>query len=659
MRYFFVSLVISLFACATVHAVDIERPKVEIVDKLNVNLATGQVTQTFRTVSIGGAMGLSHSISVYANELDFRNNWGFSDKYWVKLRYLHLTSPAVSAIPEVLRVSDGFGSADFQAYVNGSPVQAFRDTPPPYTYMAVGDERNSLVSNNDELIWTKPDGTVVKFSRAPNAAAGAEGNMKEITYPNGFQISIDWAGLQSVRTNTGFELKYLYEADNRPMDKPDNPILINAPTLGAGTPLTSANFGFSQRNPRYIKAINNAYEYCAPAAATCSLTYIWPTAGFEWPPGMPRTMYIGDSQARITSPEGEVTKFDFHAYDLSVDDDAFLNPVGVPVEPLYAPNTEFSPRLIGITLPSSTTPTYAYDFKTKFNYGRGCCSVWAVRAQTAGVIKSARFMDKSVGYTMLRPYDGATYLNDGVGGGVNHVLMSIQSTGGNPDVISYADTEEGTMRYDIDARNFPYRFESRTDPWQSYEYTRSNLSKISSLVSAGSVVISEASYPASCTPDTLKICNQANWIKDANGNPTYYYYHAPSGQVASVKSPADKNGISPQVRYEYTQLSAHYYNGGSSKITGTPIWMKTAERTCISSNTTYDPSAGSGSCNGGVNDEVVTRYEYNNDNLFMTGMTVTAWDGAAMKTLRTCFQYDPYGNQIGKTQPNANLSACN
>lgn len=74
--------------------------------------------------------------------------------------------------------------------------------------------------------------------------------------------------------------------------------------------------------------------------------------------------------------------------------------------------------------------------------------------------------------------------------------------------------------------------------------------------------------------------------------------------------------------------------------------MKTAEKYCINSN--Y-----SGGCEAG--DEVVTRFEYSHDNLLKTGMTVTA-DGA---TLRTCYQYDRFGNQIGKTTPNANRATCN
>ena len=63
-------------------------------------------------------------------------------------------------------------------------------------------------------------------------------------------------------------------------------------------------------------------------------------------------------------------------------------------------------------------------------------------------------------------------------------------------------------------------------------------------------------------------------------------------------------------------------------------------------------STGSGCA---ANDEVVTRFEYDHDNLLLTGITVSEPAGA---TRRTCYQYDIYGNQIGVTQPKANMSSC-
>ena len=52
----------------------------------------------------------------------------------------------------------------------------------------------------------------------------------------------------------------------------------------------------------------------------------------------------------------------------------------------------------------------------------------------------------------------------------------------------------------------------------------------------------------------------------------------------------------------------------------------------------------------------MTRYEYNHNNLLLTGVTVT--DQKTGVTLRTCYQYDIYGNRIGEISPNANLSSC-
>ena len=75
-------------------------------------------------------------------------------------------------------------------------------------------------------------------------------------------------------------------------------------------------------------------------------------------------------------------------------------------------------------------------------------------------------------------------------------------------------------------------------------------------------------------------------------------------------------------------------------------WLLNNEKTCRKSATSGN------SCSGG--DEIVTQYQYDPKNLFRIGMAVTA-DG---RTLRTCYQYDKYGNQIGVTEPRADLSTC-
>jgi RHS repeat-associated protein len=167
----------------------------------------------------------------------------------------------------------------------------------------------------------------------------------------------------------------------------------------------------------------------------------------------------------------------------------------------------------------------------------------------------------------------------------------------------------------------------------------------------------EAVYPASCTPSTRKTCNQATSIRDARGNWTEYTYYADSGLVAAVTAPANNvissrglfESVRAQTRYSYGEFQANYKQvAGGPKTLGTKIWLKTAEKYCINSN--YS----GGACEGG--DEVTATFEYDSDNLLLTETVVTAQGTAG--SLRTCFQYDFYGNQIGKIEPNANLADC-
>ncbi len=174
-----------------------------------------------------------------------------------------------------------------------------------------------------------------------------------------------------------------------------------------------------------------------------------------------------------------------------------------------------------------------------------------------------------------------------------------------------------------------------------YEYAPAGRGNLTKLTKGGTVMTAE--YPPTCTASTRRYCNKPIWTSDGKGNKTHYTYHPDSGELLSITYPPDKAGKVAQTRYGYEQKQArHFYTPLL-----TPIWLKTSESFCADSN--Y-----SNGCAGG--DEVITRYEYNHDNLFMTGMTV--YSQKDNKTLRTCYEYDDYGNRIGETQPKANLSSC-
>lgn len=605
---------VGLLISGITHAAEIERPSVQFVDKFGVNMANGQVTHDLATVSIGGAMGLSHNVSVYANEFDFPGMRGFADKFYARAKNVQLcTSQAACDPMNVMRVEDGSGSQSF-AYFG------------PTGYTAIGDERHILEVSGSELLWTKPDGTVIHFDRgAPNRPLDWSGHMTQIDYPNGFRI---WVNQGSVNTNTGFQLKYYFDGTNPPLDKSE-PQFLQAPIV-SGT--------WSLLNPQYIRGINAAKVHCPWTSATCTEGDYWPTAKFEWPAGMPRTMYIGDSIVKVTDSAKRVTTYKFRAQDLAYDEFGSLRPP-------YDAGEEFSPRLKEIIPPGASAAKFTYEYK---NLYVGWMYNLDVRLQTAGVVTMASRLGVNNTYGINQTYQGGDVQHTaGFQGGI--ALVHQQAQYGNASAPYHVQTRDGHIWFESTARNFPMRFDKIAAPTERYFYdTRSNLTKVTYGNAEGDGYKIEAEYPVTCT--NRLTCNQATRISDAKGNWTDYTYDPVHGQVTSVTYPANKSGIRAQTRFGYDKKRATYFNRFNVKVQVDEhdgIWLKTSEKYCINS------AASGGSCTGG--DEVVTTYEYDHPNLLMTGMLVTAPDGAKR---RTCYRYDDFGNQIGVTTPNANLAAC-
>jgi len=635
------AVAICLMLPAALYAVEIEPPKVQLVDKFGVNMANGQVTHRMDIVSIGGAMGLTDILSVYGNEFNFIGLRGFNHKYfaWAKdIQLVPSASPNFSP-HNIMRVYGPGGTADFAYYSNGV-LQNNGDFTTPYTYVPLGDERNILEVVGNNLEWTRPDGTILRFDRGilPVKKAMSGGSLISIEYPNGFLITITSLGL-SVNTNTGFQLKQVFQGDN---------------TFCSATPIarSSDEAGWSNRNPKEVVGINAAVEYCSPTS-NCTLTNNWPRATIDWPHCMPDIMFRKDNQIGVTNAQGLTTTYKFTRQDLA------LSEFGTPMEG-YTAGQQWSPRLTGISPPNnSTTTMLSYGYKNLFALQPDTNALYTgggvdYRLQTAGVATGASRGAAGTPYRFHQSYmngPDSENFGGGIGSGVSlvRVLGMVQGAVG---AIDYADTDDGRIFFEHTPRNFPmYRINSQSAPNESYGYTRGNLSSISYNGNLQSGYYIAAEFPDSCTPSTRKTCNQAIRIRDANGNWTDYTYHPESGQVASITYAANKHGVRAQTRYEYLQFGASYYGSDGVWIAGetnpAKIWLRTAEKSCIQG------SASEGACPGG--DEVVTQFEYDHNNLLMTGMTVTEPGGMAH---RTCYRYDIFGNQIGVTTPNAALGNC-
>jgi len=623
----------------------ISPPSVQVIDKFNVNMLNGQVNAGLATVSIGGENGLAHSITMYTNHFFPLRGRGYQDKFYSISRYTQQIEQD-NSVRATYRVFDFDDSVDFQPMVNGQPHNGSGSVSTNYSYRAIRDERHRLEvagPNGEFLDWTKPDGTICRFTRPAGNTIGAEGRLRWIFYPNGFTLDIDLP--YRVSTNTGYSLMYLHETDSRPLP-PNVGYPMQAPGFDPG--------GWANANPRHVKAVNNAV--CSTNSASC-LARSWPTATFTWPAGMPRVMYANENVFSVETPAG-TTSYRFKAYDLAYNEGGLVQG--------YTPGDKSSPRLIKIKPAGSTNESIEYAYKNLFSiitvglrddmvYAQGppgtfptSMGSYELLIQEAGGLVSSKVIDSGTIYGIGEAYQGAgSAQNRGsVTGGVWRVILH---TFMSPATISMVNMTDRQVNYEASARNWPMSVMHNSGITEGYEYTRGNVSR----VTRNGATVTRAEYPPeSACATNRKTCNLPTSEFDGKDFETKFQYHPDSGQLARVTPPADQNGRIAEKRIDYAQKRARYYDANGVRVDGSPIWLKTAERRCFDSNyASADPTAG---CVG--NDEIVTRYEYNHDNLLLTSTTIT--DPLTNKTLRTCFQYDARGNKIGETQPKG-AASCN
>lgn len=634
----------------------LEPPRYQTTDKFGVNLTTGMVTAHLNTLSIGGEMGLSHSITSHTNSFNFRGWHGYNDAFSGSARYTELGEQVkfpnsqsngfitTTGKAYVMRVSDMMGSHDFYVKVNGETATNASSVQSNYTYTSLSDTRHTLTvsSDRDYLLWTKQDGTVTRFRRDSYDKAGSSGTLTDITYPNGYKIKIH--GNDAVTTNTGYQLKYNYVDDNRSLAMSKRSV-----TFQSGNNVPNADsLQWSQHNPKTIVAINNAIEHCSTANhATCSLSNSWPTVTFNWPGGMPRAFYIGSSIFSVTDAEGRSTQYHYEAHDLSLTD--VNDPNSVNSSLTYGPNTRIAPRLVGIKKADNTNVAYTYEYQNQFSFSAhpmGSSYSWLKTEQ--GLTKRAITPNGTTNYNLyasINSNQGAPLQNNNsrnLSITVNQVYSNFANT-----IYKIDDTGKFSLLFETtNYRNFLKRESDSAGPDKEFIYdSRNNLTKIVMNEGEGDETYLEAHFPSTCS--NRKTCNQPEWTKDAKGLQTDYTYHSSSGQIASITLPADSNGIRPQTRYKYIKKNARY-KISSNNLSTSPdgIWLLDSESYCI--NSSYNGS------NCTENDEVVKKYEYEPSNLKLVGIAIEG-DG---ETLRTCYEYDIYGNRIGEISPKAGLTSC-
>lgn len=609
------------------------------MDNNYVNMASGHVSPTLADVSIGGSMGLTHTISATAGNFGSikAGNWGPVDKFRGGLyNVLHRGDGNSLTSIYFLRAFGPGGGADFKILANG-------------TYEAVNDIRNTLeFVPGIGYVFTTADGTENHYPSTGSSGTNDARNilrasLSKVIYPNGFTITITKStGMEvpiySVNTNTGFQLKYLYESDNRAVPSSvQNAVAKHENGFPVQVDLTN----WHAKMPKYIKGINNAIDYCHKTASTCNYTKDWPTVTYEWPAGMPKAFWAGNSVFKVTNPMGSTTEYKHEAIDI------YDGVIGVSPSLL---NESFIPRIVEIKDSRSNASKISYNYFNKGTYTSGITTgsiSW--QAGDRGVLANAVNNGVVQGYNIGEK----EYIYG------NIIRMSHLSLGGSyRGVKSYffdlfyqvperIETFEQTVLLDVDyANKVQSVYDKRSKVATIYGYDgRGNVNLVKQAPNSSSPITQTAVYPSIC--NNPKTCNKATSITDGNGNATYYQYHASSGAVSRVTSPPNELGVAKVTRYAYTKKFATYkINNGNLSTSPDGIWLLTSEKTCINSATNGNSCAG--------NDELEITYAYEPANLFMIEKSVKS----AGTTLRTCYRYDIYGNRIGETQPKANLFTC-
>jgi RHS repeat-associated protein len=189
-----------------------------------------------------------------------------------------------------------------------NPIVSFGGRSIPFKTVSgvyVPEFQNGATLSTDRTVFTAADGTVINFTsnsgiNFADLFAGQLARGTLVTFPDGAKWSFHWlianntycppygggtcttvpfGRLSSINSSTGYQIKLTHVSNT----------LNGAGSEGAWLQITKAT------------AINNAVEYCNPAASTCTLTNAWPEATFN--------TWVGRTMASATDAAGRTTTY--------------------------------------------------------------------------------------------------------------------------------------------------------------------------------------------------------------------------------------------------------------------------------------------------------------------------------------------------------------
>lgn len=482
-----------------------------------------------------------------------------------------------------------------------------------YTDSRAGDGAFLSELSPSSYTLTMRDGTVVTYSLLTPGYFNCANDgtpcheyyfATNVAQPNGLVVKLHYriflgattwrVRIQSVTNNAGYQIKFNYQS---------NTISDDSSTWGPWLIRTSAT------------ALNNGVEYCDPTADACSVNGNWPSVSYTNAGG---THTITDSLNRSTRYTYTATSFGIKTPRSTTDNIQYT--IGSFVEDTVAGT--FVRRVTSATLDSNTW-NYAYAQNSPAN------ATFRTITSTDPQAKPTVFSSSL--YAAISEWAWG--------------LTSVKDPLNRVTTFGYPCSGSGLYYFNTSSY-------SATSPEGNASIpacdARGNVTSLTVQPKPGSGlvnIVTTAAFPSICL--NPKTCNQPTATVDARGAQTDYAYDPAHGGLLTETLPA-VNGVRPQKRYAYGQFHAYVRNASGSLVqASSPVWMLTEVSECR----TF------ASCTGGA-DEVVTSFEYGAagtvNRLLVRGKVVTS--GGV--SLRSCYSYDPFGNQISVSTPGAGLAVC-
>lgn len=249
---------------------------------------------------------------------------------------------------------------------------------------------------------------------------------------------------------------------------------------------------------------------------------------------------------------------------------------------------------VGIAYASGATKYLSVTGTDTYKYTVGS-SVWNYAVTTSG----------SVSTTTVTNPDNSTHVVTYA----NSQLLTDQDELGRKTTYTYYTTTDSVGGYagsvkQVIAPDATWDGTTATGGYVQYKYdSRNNVTEKRIVAKAGSGladIVTSATYVASCTPSTQNYCNAPLTTTDATGAVTTYTYDSNSGKVAIVTG-STVNGIAPQTRYTYVQVTPYAKDSSGTLIAQPGVWRLSTVSSCMTGTA---PSC------VGTSDEQRTTYNY-------------------------------------------------